>query len=122
MENFSAREAIGLAAVKASTDRTEMMESFADNTMMLRDTSLIYAQMLEPFLITRALGVQRILKRNRVVAAAEVAAAAAEAAAVIAAAVAAAATEVVVAEAAAPAVIEEATAAFAAVVGADEMG
>ena len=107
MENFSAREAIGLAAVKASTDRTEMMESFADNTMMLRDTSLIYAQMLEPFLITRALGVQRILKRNRVVAAPEVAAAA---------------TEIVVAEAAAPAVVEEATAAFAAVVGADEMG
>ena len=117
-EKFSARKAIGLAAVKASTDRIEVMESFADDLMMLRDTSLIPAEMLEPFMIRRALGVQRILKRSRVAAAAHVAAAEAEAAGVIAAEVAAAAAEIAVAEAAAAAVAAEATAAFAAVVAA----
>lgn len=112
-ERFSARKAIRLADI----DRTEVMESFADDLMMLRNTSLIPTEMLEPFVIRRALGVQRILKRSRVAAAAEVAAAEAEVAAFIAVTVTAAA-EIAVAEAAAAALAEEATAAFAAVVAA----
>ena len=94
------------------------MESFADDLMMLRNTSLIPTEMLEPFVIRRALGVQRILERSRVAAAAEVAAVEAEAAAFIAVAVAAAAAEIAVAEAAAAVLAEEATAAFAVVVAA----
>ena len=117
-ENFSARKTIGLAAVQADIDRTEMMASFADDFMMLRDTSLIPAEMLEPFLSRRALGITRIFKRSRVAAAAAVAAAEVEAAAVIAVAAAAAAAAIAVAEAAAAAVAEEARAAFAAVVAA----
>ena len=117
-ERFPARKAIGLVAVKADTDRTEEMESFVDDLMMLRNTSLILAEMLEPFMIRRALGVQRILKRSRVAPAVEVATAEAEAATFIVVAVAAAAAEIAVAEVAAATVAEEATAAFAAVVAA----